>query len=182
MSKQSESSLQHRLRQTQSYDEKINLLFRQPKLKQDSTTEIGKLTLSLPLSTKARSQPRLAWNEALVVLTGQRPLALLNPGKGEVFYDMKVLDSIREPLSAYQQDNLEIHEKDLIRRKHMYFKGFFLPLRRAALQDFSEELQLKLLDLAEQDLTKISDTNYRKQWKFQIQKDRCWIQSMEITK
>ena len=69
---------------------------------------------------------------------------------------MKVLDSIREPLSAYQQDNLEIHEKDLIRRKHMYFKGFFLPLRRAALQDFSEELQLKLLDLAEQDLTKIS--------------------------
>ena len=177
-----ENSLKSCLLPTLSHDEKFNLLFRQPKLPQNKTTEIGKLTLSLPLTMKARSQPGLAWKEALVVLTGQRPLAvsLLNPGKGEVFYDAKVLDSIREHLTVYQQDNLEIGEKDLIRRKHLYLKGFFLPLRRAALQDFSEELQLKLLDLAEQDLNKMPDPNRRKQWKFQINKDRCWIQNTEM--
>jgi hypothetical protein len=140
--------------------------------------EISSVMVSLPFTMKARQQPMLAWKASMKALTGHPPLAisLFNPGKAEVFYDTALILSVRESLSAYLLNEAGVQERDLQRRKTMYFKGFFLPLRRAALQGFSVEAQHQLLDLAEKDLPRIPETDKRKQWKFHIFKDRSWLQ------
>jgi hypothetical protein len=178
--KASTSNVQKKFKNLQnlSGEETIKLLLRRQPPKESQPMEISSVMVSLPFTMKARQQPMLAWKASMKALTGHPPLAisLLNPGKAEVFYDTALILSVRESLSAYLLNEAGVQERDLQRRKTMYFKGFFLPLRRAALQGFSIEAQHQLLDLAEKDLPRIPETDKRKQWKFHISKDRSWLQ------
>jgi hypothetical protein len=166
-------------------EEKLKVLLRSPRPPEKQTSEVVIVTARLPLSMKAQAHPMVAWKQVLKELCGHRPLqiSLINPCKGEIFLDSETVLAVKETLSkeGYLTDNLELVEKDLERRKQVYLNGYFLPLRREALRGFTPENQLKLLDLATADLPKIADPLKRKQWKFQIAKDRSWIQGlMEI--
>jgi hypothetical protein len=127
-----------------------------------------------------------AWKQALLGLTGHPPLhvSLLNPCKAEVFVDSKVAPAMREALTKegyLLQDHPTPAESDLARRTQVYLNGYFLLLRREALRGFSQELQLKLLDAALAASAKLPEAVTRKQWKFQIAKDRAWVlQDMEM--
>ena len=168
--------------QSQSDSDKINQLLRRPKPTQEQNQEISRVVVSLPLSTKARQKPMTAWKEAVKALTSHSPLAisLLNPEKAEIYFKAEMIPMIRQSrLSAYLLEDIVVQEKDILRRKQLYLKGYFLPLRRAALQGFSSDQQKQLLDLAEKDLPKL-DSSFRQQWKFQINKDRTWLQTVSV--
>lgn len=168
--------------QSQSDSDKINHLLRRPKSTEEQNQEISRVVVSLPLSTKARQKPLTAWKEAVKALTGHSPLAisLLNPEKAELYFKAEMIPVIRQSrLSAYLLEDIVVQEKDILRRKQLYLKGYFLPLRRAALQGFSSDQQKQLLDLAEKDLPKL-DSSFRQQWKFQINKDRTWLQTVSV--
>jgi hypothetical protein len=144
------------------------------------------MTVTLPLSKKAQEKPMMAWKQALASLTGHVPLmvSLINPGRGEVWYDSKAAPEVSSVLSreGYLVENVVVTEKDLGRRMQAYLAGYFLLLRREALTGFSPDLQLKILDLAATNLkAKFPDRLTQQQWKHQIAKDRLWIQDeMEV--
>jgi hypothetical protein len=159
---------------------KLRVLLRKPKRTEDRSAKIEVIPVSLPLSARAQAQPMVAWKQALETLTGHRPLSvsLIHPCKGEIFVDSSVQPVVTETLrkEGYLVETHQVLEKDLERRKQAYLRGYFLPLRRAALTGFTPDLQLKLLDLAEASLLKLPNPTDRKQWKFQIAKDRSWVQ------
>ena len=165
-----------------SSTDKLKVLLRPPRPEQDRTTFVDIVTVTLPLSRKAQVQPMVAWKQTLQELTGHRPLlvSLINPGKAEVFYDVKVSTQVKDSLSqrGFLSDPVDLQERDLARRKSAYLSGYFLPLRRAALQGLDPSQQLQVLDLAVKDMSspKSPDATTRKQWTFQINKDREWIQ------
>jgi hypothetical protein len=169
-----------------SKEEKLRTLLRPRKPLEERSPGVELVTVHLPLSKKAQAQPMLAWKQVLTSLTGHRPLyiSLLNPCNGEVFLDSRVAPAVREVLSkeGYLRDNVSMGlEKDLVRRKQVYLNGYFLPLRREALRGFSLEQKLKLLDLAALESAKLPDAITRRQWKYQIAKDRSWVQEdMEV--
>jgi hypothetical protein len=112
-------------------------------------------------------------------------VSLINPCKGEVFYDSRVAQDVSEALTkeGYLVENpSELSERDLGRRLHAYLASYFLPLRREALSGFSSEMQLKILDRATACLkSKFPDRASQQQWKHQIAKDRSWVQGeMEV--
>jgi hypothetical protein len=162
--------------------DKLKVLLRSPRPEEDRTTLVDIVTATLPLSTKAQAQPMMAWKQALQEITGHQPLlvSLINPCRAEVYLDSKVSTQVRDILSqqGYLQDPSELGERDLVRRKRAYLSGYFLPLRRAALQGLDSMQQLELLQLAEEDLSpsKHPDPITRKQWMFHIKKDRQWIE------
>lgn len=93
----------------------------------------------------------IAWKEAVKALTSHSPLAisLLNPEKAELYFKAEMIPVIRQSrLSAYLLEDIVVQEKDILRRKQLYLKGYFLPLRRAALQGFSSDQQKQLLDFS----------------------------------
>jgi hypothetical protein len=110
-----------------------------------------------------------------------RLVSLINPCKADLFFDVKVLTQVKDSLhqQGFHSDPVELQDRDLVRRKSAYLSGYFLPLRRAALQGLDPAQQLQVLDLAAKDLSpaKHPDSTTRKQWTFQIKKDRDWIQS-----
>ena len=164
-----------------SATQKLKVLLRSPRTEEDRTTLVDIVTVALPLSMKAQSQPMTAWKQALQEITGHQPLliSLIHPCRAEVFFDAKVSTQARETLSqqGYLQDPVAFEERDLVRRKRAYLSGYFLPLRRATLQGLDPTQQMQILQLAETDLaTRMSDPATRKQWMFQIKKDREWLQ------
>jgi len=127
----------------------------------------------------------VAWKQALRELTGHQPLhvSLINPCQAELYFDTKVSAAVQDSLrqQGYLMDPFELQDdRDLERRKRAYLSGYFLPLRRATLQGLDPTQQLRVLDLAEKDLspTKHPDPVTRKQWTYQIGKDRQWIQDI----
>jgi hypothetical protein len=89
---------------------------------------------------------------------------------------------VKQALSkgGYLLEDRPVLERDLERRKQVYLRGYFLPLRRAALAGFSPDLQLKLLEMAWTSLAKMPDPQVRRQWQFQIKKDRSWVQQQQV--
>lgn len=67
-------------------------------------------------------------------------------------------------------------ENDLARHRQVYLRAYFQPFRRVALLEMLPELQLIVLDLAGKDLPKIPDPEARRQWQFQVNKDRDWLE------
>jgi hypothetical protein len=122
-----------------------------------------------------------AWKESIKCLSDSKPLliSVLNPVTAEIYMEAEKAANLRESLDHkgyLLKDSSPLQEKDLVRRKSDYLHGYFLPLRRAALRGFDLEQQMKLLQLAEADLSrKVSDPILRKRWKYQIAKDRDWI-------
>jgi hypothetical protein len=162
--------------------DKLKVLLRSSRSEEDRTTLVDIVTATLPLSRKAQAQPVTAWKQALQGITGHQPLlvSLINPCKAELFFDVTVSTPVKDILNqqGYLLDPVELQDRDLVRRKSAYLSGYFLPLRRAALQGLDSTQQLHILDLAEKDLSpaKHPDPMSRKQWTFQIKKDRQWIQ------
>jgi malonyl CoA-acyl carrier protein transacylase len=75
-------------------------------------------------------------------------------------------------------DDLELTDKDMKRRSGDYHRGYFLPLRRQALQGFNEQ-KLAVLMAAEASLERVVPQHLRKQRRRQIAVDRAWVQEME---
>jgi hypothetical protein len=152
---------------------------------EERSSEVGSVMVKLPLSTKAQRNPITAWKTAISELTGHPPVAisLVNPCKAEVFFDVKVLESVSSSLlsGGFSCPADPLADKDLARRKTSYLRqGYFLPLRRAMLQGFSHSQQLKLLELAETSCqTVFTDPIERKKWKRHCQKDREWVQQQD---
>ena len=166
-------------------EEKLKILLRTPRPLEERTSGVTMVTARLPLSSRGQAHPMSSWRQILKEVCGVRPLhiSLINPSQGEIFIDSKDAEAVKQALSkgGFLANNLELVEKDLERRKQVYLSGYFLPLRREALQGFSPKTQLNLLDLAMADLVKMSDPLKRKQWKYQIAKDRSWVEGlMEI--
>jgi hypothetical protein len=165
-----------------SKEETLKLLLRVAKPLEERASSIEILTAKLPLTKKAQMQPMLAWKQTLKTLTGQLPLtiSLINPCKAELYYDAKwvpeVVATLKE-LNYLIEDPPVLTDRDLGRRKLAYLDGYFLPLRRAALAGFSQEMQQKVLSLSEEYLNKkFKDKLTLQQWKHQIGKDRDWIE------
>jgi hypothetical protein len=164
--------------------EKLKVLLRVPRSEEEKTSCVEVLTVSLPLSKKAQAQPLVAWKQAILELTGHQPLlvSLIHPCRAEVYMDLKVSTTVKETLRGlgYLQDPLQLDERDLVRRKRAYLSGYFLLLRRAALQGLESNRQLELLQMVEAELSpeKYPDQSTRKQWMFQVKKDREWVQRM----
>jgi len=157
------------------------MLLRVPKPPEERSPGVVILSAKLPLTRKAQVHPVLAWKHALKVLTGQLPLtiSLISPFRAELFFDSDKAPGVKEVLreKGYLiEEPPTLAEKDLVRRKEAYLNGFFLPLRRAALEGFDPSQQLKLLDLASVSLEKrFKDKLTVQQWKHQIAKDRQLI-------
>jgi hypothetical protein len=162
--------------------EKLKVLLRSSKPEQERTTMVDIVTVALPLSKKAQAQPMVAWKQAVKEMTGHQPLlvSLVHPCRAELYVDSAISTEVKERLSLLghlQEAPPELGERDLVRRKRAYLSGYFLPLRRAALQGLDPTQQLQVLQQAEADLNPIKhpDQMSRKQWMFQIKKDREWI-------
>jgi hypothetical protein len=76
-------------------------------------------------------------------------------------------------------DDLELSDKDLTRRSVAYHRGFFLPLRRQALQGFSLEQKLAVLQVAEASVDRLVVQHLRKPRRLQIAVDRAWLHETE---
>jgi hypothetical protein len=167
-----------------SKEDKLKLLLKKPIPPEERSSEVGSVMVKLPLSTKAQRNPITAWKTAISELTGHPPvtISLVNPCKAEVFFDVKVLESVSSSLlsEGFSSPADPLTDKDLARRKASYLQGYFLPLRRAMLQGFSHAQQLKLLDLAETSCqTVFTDPVERKKWKRHCQRDREWVRQQE---
>jgi hypothetical protein len=163
-----------------SDDERLRVLLRKSMAPGERTAGVVVVSAALPLSREARLQPIVAWKQAIESLSGHRPLlvSLRSPCSAELLLDSFSATAVREALSkkGYLLENQPVLGRDLERRKQAYLRGYFRPLRRAALAGFSLDLQLKLLDLASKGLPKMADPLVRRQWQFQIAKDRSWVQ------
>ena len=167
--------------------EKLKVLLRSPRPDHDRTTMVDIVTVNLPLSKKAQAQPMVAWKQAVKEITGHQPLlvSLVHPCRAEVYVDSAVSMEVKErlrPQGYLEEDPPELEERDLVRRKRAYLSGYFLPLRRATLQGLDPTQQLQVLQMAEADLnpSKHPDQMTRKQWMFQIKKDRQWIEGFTM--
>jgi hypothetical protein len=178
--------LKERLGKATTDAEKLKLLLKPTRPPEERTTEVVSLMVSLPLSKAALAQPIVAWKQVIKTLTGHQPstVSLFHPCKAELFFDKQVVETVSESLrtAGYLLEGpMEVSERDLVRRSEAYLLGYYLPLRRAALEGFRLTDQLSLLEMAEKQLPKkFSDPLDRKRWRAQISKDREWIRDMEI--
>jgi hypothetical protein len=161
--------------------EKLKVLLRTPKSDEEKTECVEMLSIQLPLSLRAQTQPLTAWKQTLQELLGHQPLliSLINPCRGEIYLDMKDSSRAKTLLEPYLQEPQPPGSRDLGRRAQAYLRGYFLPLRRAALAGFDPPDQLEILQRAELTLTasRYPEDSTRKRLKFQVQKDREWVEA-----
>jgi hypothetical protein len=175
-------SFKEKLQSLQAKD-KISFIIRQPMPLEKRSAGVVMLTLKTNLSAKARGQPMLAWKELVKATTGVSPLliSLVNPSLAEVTFELVDAPAAKEKLDklGVVVDDLELSDKDLTRRSVSYHRGFFLPLRRQALQGFSLEQKLAVLQVAEASVDRLVVQHLRKPRRLQIAVDRAWLHETE---
>jgi hypothetical protein len=157
-------------------EEVLKTLLRTPKIPEERSSNIISIYLKVPFSNKVMQEPILAWKEFLKRTVGELPLSIsiINPWTAELFYEENSLHKVVPILKAKNYLILEnsVKEKDLVRRTEAYLRGYFRPLRRAALNGLNWELQKKLLTMAKDRLEKRFDNKFsRQQWRHHIQID-----------
>jgi len=145
---------------------------------EERTEEVVKVVLKLPLTPAARASPVSSWRKILkkefkISLTPLH-ISLVNPEVGEVSLCATVAGDFKRHLAAYLVDPRPLGAQDLERRARSYLGGFFKPLRRSALVGFDRELQMRVLDRA-QELAEQLSTSEARRWRHHVQSDRDWV-------
>lgn len=162
--------------------ETLSAVLRVQEPPESRTTGVVTVMAKLPLRTRARAQPLLAWKAALKALKAPEVLriSLLNPCLAELYVDEAQVESLCGVLrrSGYLVSK-ELSVRDVERRARDYLRGFFRPLRRAALSALAQNLPEAVLAKAEEKLVGL-DPHQRKMWRFQLQLDREWLRSHAV--
>ena len=140
------------------------------------------MVAKLPLRTRARIQPLMSWRAALKALKAPEVLriSLLNPCLAELYVDQDQAECLSAVLSrSGYLVSQELGVRDVERRARDYLRGFFRPLRRAALSALAQGLPEAVLAKAEEKLVGL-DPHQRKMWRFQLQLDREWLRSHAV--
>jgi hypothetical protein len=179
-------SLKSFLDRSPSKEEILKALVRSPKKPEERHSNVISIFAKVPLTLKAIQEPILAWKQILKEKVGDLPLSisLVNPCTAELFYEENSLHRVLPILKAenylMDQTNHMISEKDMNRRTDAYLRGYFRPLRLAALVGFNPECQKKLLLMAKERLEKrFEDKFSRQQWRHHIQKDMEHVLEVE---
>jgi hypothetical protein len=174
--------MKEKLQSMQAKD-KIAYIIHQPMPLEKRSEGVVTLALKTNLSAKARAQPMMAWRELVKATTGINPLliSLVNPSLAEVTFELVDAPAAKVKLDTLGVvvDDLELTDTDMKRRSGDYHRGYFLPLRRQALQGFNLEQKLAVLMAAEASLERVVPQHLRKQRRRQIAVDRAWVQEME---
>jgi hypothetical protein len=184
------STLKAFLDRSPSKEEILKALLKTPKKPEERSSNIISIFVRIPMKVKAMQDPILAWKQFLKAKECDLPLSisLINPCTAELFYEESSLHQVLPVLKAenYLLDQsanhliYKISEKDLIRRADAYLRGYFRPLRLAALVGFNLESQKKVLLLAKERLEKkFVDKFSRQQWRYHVQKDMDHIVEVE---
>ena len=120
---------------------------------------IASLTIEVPLSDEAQADPIYSVSAVIEAMTDIKILNanIISTNKFEVFLPV----TSREPLQALlQEKNLlripaPITSQDLLRRTSSYNRSRTPAMRQATLDGFSTELQLQLLDLAQERIPRL---------------------------
>jgi hypothetical protein len=180
------SSLKTFLDASPSKEEVLKTLLKSPKKPEERESNIISIFAKAPLTSKGMLEPILSWKQILSHTTGELPLSIsiVSPNMVELFYEEKSLHKVIPILKAnghlMERTSAMMTEKDIVRRTEAYLRGYFLPLRRAALIGFNPELQKKVLSIAKEKVEKkFVDKFTRQQWRHQIQKDMDHIMQVE---
>ena len=167
----------------------LHSLLKKPPL--EKITEVASLVVKIPLCVKARATLPIAQKAcelAFQAATGCTPLLIsqYHPGTAEIFIASDQMSKAIQALEALTPTGWAIlpkatSERDMTRRAHAYLRGYFLPLRLAALEGFSPTEQSIILDRAE----KLLDgprfpPAMEKLWKTNIRYDRNRLTDMSV--
>jgi hypothetical protein len=144
---------------------------------QEKCMEVATIQVKLQLTSKARTQPMVAWRAALKALKVPKILgiSMLNPCQAELYLDKSLVPALEEILKpkGYLTESI-LTDKDVARRARDYLHGYFLPLRRAALEGLSLEQRTKTFKIIEELIQKLEPSK-KKQWMYQLKMDQIWL-------
>jgi hypothetical protein len=144
---------------------------------QERSQGVIKLQVKLNLTAKARKEPLLSWRAVLKALNAPKILgiSLLSPSQAELYVEKSRATELEGLLRSkgYLCQHC-LSERDVARRARDYLHGYFLPLRRAALEDLSPRLRAMTLKIVEEKIQEMEPIG-KKQWNYQLQKDLLWL-------
>lgn len=142
-----------------SPQEVMDKFIKKPRGEDEKTKEVVSIQLDMKLTAAGRQNSRLAWNQVLTAMGVKDKILLMSPINSdivEVYLDVKHLPEVETKLRSMgenrmkiiEHDKVKVKERDTARRARAYTRGYFLPLRRAALQGFSAAQQTLMLQAA----------------------------------
>ena len=147
----------------------------------EKIAEVTSLVVKIPLCVKARATLPIAQKAcelAFQAATGCTPLLIseYHPGTAEIFIASDQMNKATQALEALTPTGWSIlakttSERDMTRRAHADLKGYFPPLRLAALEGFSPTEQSIILDEKLLDGPRFPPA-MEKLWKTNIRYDR----------
>lgn len=175
------------LRSAVSHTEKLKLLLRKSS---PPVQQITSIYFKANLSKTALKDPIHSIKVLFQALTNTQALgvSLISPTQFEVFLPAENLQQVTDQLQAIpsvvEEEEPEISqiptpfltEKDVKRRAASYNRGHFQLLRRACLESFPPELQLKVLQHAKVSVPNLPPAR-QQQLLNAISEDMTWIQS-----
>jgi hypothetical protein len=106
-------------------------------------------------------------------------VSLLNPTQAEIFYDQSQEAEVLKLKPFATEFDLILSARDIKRRACAYLRGFFLPLRLAALEGVSLDMKRDILKAAQDSIPKVCHKNQQELWKKNIVRDSMSLDAIE---
>jgi hypothetical protein len=184
--KRVKSSLQERLKHLDG--EAVRQVLRQKPPAEERSQSVGVLSAHFELCRAARESPVVAWKALLRSFGCPKPvwISLINACTAELYFEDKDMSTAREVLVKERvlverprlakvgkdRSGSGYGPSDADRRRVVYEKAYFRPLRHAALIGLAKEDIRILLDAVEWSAERMKDRVKRKQHLFHIRVDR----------
>lgn len=142
--------------------------------------QVTVLWLNAKFNLGARQYPTQSWNEVLEESEVRQFIlqrSLINPNTLEVFVDNKHTEKVTGQLRKWEGGRVKVvtdfavSARDTHRRARAYTRGYFLPLRRAALAGLSTDLQILTLKAAKIQVSKEQPGELKRKWLHHIKVD-----------
>jgi hypothetical protein len=158
------------------------------KEKCDKEVEITSMTIRIKLNTTGQTCPLVSARKIIQQTVGMQPLNIskISPTLFQILHKTEDTVSFQKLLipnriEAVEAKTENFQQWDVDRIAHLYLRGYFKELARAAIQDLPTRIQDLVLVRAEEIVVStFRNKILQKKWMFNIKKDRIALQSASM--